>query len=105
MKSIPSDYYHPILEKIGYSIEIGDVSHFEQPRIQLLNKSISLLEVLNQPEGSKIDLKALRNLAFRGIPSEMIQEYKVEGSTSQMRPLVWRILLGVLSLDVGEWED
>ena len=105
LKSVPFSYHHPILEKIGYSIEIGDVSHFEQSRIQLLNKQISLLEVLNQPEGQKIDLKALRNLAFRGIPPEMIQEYKVEGSTSQMRPLVWRILLGVLSLDTGEWED
>ena len=29
LKSLPVDYHHPILEKIGYSLEIGDVSQFE----------------------------------------------------------------------------
>jgi hypothetical protein len=46
----------------------------------------------------------LRNLAFRGVSSELFDEGKTEGSRSMLRPLVWRIMLGVLSLDTGEWD-
>ena len=49
-------------------------------------------------------MKFLRNIAFRGIPCTTIQEFKVDGCTSMLRPLVWRILLNVLPLDVADWE-
>lgn len=52
---------------------------------------VNLMKVLNK---RKINITMLRNLSFRGIPSEI----------RSLRPIVWRVLLGYLPRETAKWE-
>jgi hypothetical protein len=65
-----------------------------------INKIISGIEILNCAPDQDIDLFALRQLSFEGIPSKvyMDENDKYSCITSPLRAIVWRILLGALPL-------
>jgi hypothetical protein len=65
-----------------------------------INKIISGIEILNCDPDQEIDLIALRQLSFEGIPSTITTDEndKYPCITSPLRAIVWRILLGVLPL-------
>lgn len=65
---------------------------FDNEKIRLRNKSIEIIEILNQ---DSINLQKLKQIAFSGIPTT------IKG----LRAVVWRLILNELPAETGKWQE
>jgi len=88
---MPSEFKNKYIESLCSCTELtSEINKYETNKINLRNKCIDIIELINQDQinKSKMDI-----LTFSGVPE------------ASLRPIVWRILMDSLSLNPSEWEQ
>lgn len=99
-KKMVTQFRSPLLKKIYTFIDAMEISIFDHQRVASRNQAINLVEILNgEDEDGLIDLNKLRCASFKGIPDTN------KTGQSDLRSVVWRVLLGVYPPDPTKWEE
>ena len=80
------------VERLCQSVWLTEeLNKFETNKIKLRNKSIQIINILNQ---EKVDKRKLNLLTFSGVPE----------SFNPLRTVVWRLLMDGLPFETSDWE-
>lgn len=96
---VTTNFRSPILQRIYTYIDSTEISIFDHELVKARNKAIKILNVLNGGPNGLIDLDKLRQMAYQGIPVTN------KSGSSDLRGVVWRVLLGVYPSDPTQWEE
>ena len=89
---LPTEFKNAYIERLCQSEWLTDeLNKFETNQIKMRNKSIQIINLLNQ---DKIDKHKLNLLTFSGVPEAF----------NPLRTVVWRLLMDGLPYETSQWE-